>query len=117
MAPVGINHLCVAVCLTAVIITCNLPVSFGDQALDCCLEVGKHPIPKQILNGYREQVKGEGCNISAVVFSTWKGKYLCTPSNSDWVNELKNWVDKLLLQCKKNGFKGKRCQAMKSKLA
>ncbi|TSV94919.1 SEC14-like protein 2 [Bagarius yarrelli] len=68
-------------------------VSNGEQALDCCLKVSLHPIPKRIVVCYREQHRGEGCPINAVVFRTRKGRELCASPEEDWVIELMNAVD------------------------
>ncbi|KAI5088177.1 C-C motif chemokine 19-like precursor [Silurus meridionalis] len=68
-------------------------VSLGEQAVDCCLKVSHHPIPKRIVACYREQRKGEGCLISAVVFRTRKGRELCAPHDVDWVADVMNAVD------------------------
>ncbi|KAL7836844.1 hypothetical protein AOLI_G00281280 [Acnodon oligacanthus] len=113
MASVGVSSLCVALWLTGLILSSNLTVSFGDQAVDCCLSISNHPIPKQLLAGYRKQFKGEGCSIDAVLFRTKKNRVLCAPPDSPWVKERKNWLDKLLNHCQENGFKGKQCQGIK----
>ncbi|KAI4882301.1 hypothetical protein NFI96_011114 [Prochilodus magdalenae] len=113
MASTGVSCLCVALWLTGLFLSSNLTVSLGDQAVDCCLSVSNHPIPKNILTSYREQVKGEGCTIDAVIFNTIKGKKLCAPPDSKWVKHRKNYLD--VKQCNEN--KGKNCQAPKAKSA
>uniref|UniRef100_W5K112 Chemokine (C-C motif) ligand 19a, tandem duplicate 1 n=1 Tax=Astyanax mexicanus TaxID=7994 RepID=W5K112_ASTMX len=76
-------------------------------AMDCCLSVSHQVIPSNIVVRHRDQVKGEGCPISAVIFVTKKGKYLCAPSGEQWVNNLKTEVDRILHKCQKNNFKCK----------
>ncbi|KAG9261977.1 C-C motif chemokine 19a.1 [Astyanax mexicanus] len=115
MAPSGVRSLCVALWITAIIISSNVEVSLGDQAMDCCLSVSHQVIPSNIVVRHRDQVKGEGCPISAVIFVTKKGKYLCAPSGEQWVNNLKTEVDRILHKCQKNNFKGRRCHGMKLK--
>ncbi|KAL7839902.1 hypothetical protein SRHO_G00265600 [Serrasalmus rhombeus] len=113
MASAGVSSLCVALWLTGLILSSNLTVSFGDQAVDCCLSVSNQPIPRQILAGYTEQVKGDGCHIHAVLFRTKKNRVLCAPPDAPWIKDRKNWVDKQLKQCKEKEFKGKQCQNVK----
>ncbi|KAF7687263.1 C-C motif chemokine 20-like [Silurus meridionalis] len=93
MAQYNFISLCVGVWITAVILSINMDVSLGEQAVDCCLKVSHHPIPKRIVACYREQRKGEGCLISAVVFRTRKGRELCAPHDVDWVADVMNAVD------------------------
>ncbi|KAK2845427.1 hypothetical protein Q7C36_010281 [Tachysurus vachellii] len=93
MARCAFLSLCMGVWITAIIISINMDVSLGDQALDCCLKVSSHPIPKRIIACYREQRKAEGCLISAVVFRTRKGRDLCAPPDAQWVGELMDTVD------------------------
>ncbi|XP_036454830.1 C-C motif chemokine 20-like [Colossoma macropomum] len=88
-------------------------VPLGDQAVECCLSVNDLSIPHQVLVGYHKQLKEQGCSIDAVLFQTKKNKVLCAPPDAPWVKERMNWLDKELKKCQKNGFKGKRCQAMK----
>ncbi|MCI4392831.1 hypothetical protein PGIGA_G00150410 [Pangasianodon gigas] len=93
MARCGFFSLCVGVWITAVIMSITMDVSLGEQALDCCLKVSHHKIPKRIVACYQEQHKGDGCFINAVVFRTRKGRDLCAPPEADWVIDLKNVVD------------------------
>ncbi|KAL6465262.1 hypothetical protein MHYP_G00253950, partial [Metynnis hypsauchen] len=112
MASAGVSSLCVALWLTGLILSSNLTVSSGELAVDCCLSVSNHPIPRDLLVGYRVQLKGEGCLIDAVLFQTKKNKVLCAPPDSLWVKQRKNY-----LECRKNGFKEKHCKAMKPRSA
>ncbi|KAI1900448.1 hypothetical protein AGOR_G00050040 [Albula goreensis] len=91
---------------------CSSP-SQGELALDCCLKVSKHPIPKRIVNDYKVQVKGQGCDIEAIVFITKKDKRLCAPHGSVWVQELISAVIERKKWCKKNNFKHKGCRGIK----
>ncbi|KAF4074252.1 hypothetical protein AMELA_G00237480 [Ameiurus melas] len=109
MARCGFISLCVGVWITAVIMSISVDVSLGEQALDCCLKVSHHPIPKRIVACYLEQRKGDGCLISAVVFRTRKGRDLCAPPEADWVRELMNKVDARPVKKNKDDI----CQAMK----
>ncbi|KAK3514445.1 hypothetical protein QTP70_018257 [Hemibagrus guttatus] len=93
MARCGFLSLCMGAWIIIIISSINMDVSLGDQAVDCCLKVSSHPIPKRIVACYREQRKGDGCLISAVVFRTRKGRDLCAPPEADWVQELMNIVD------------------------
>ncbi|XP_036454975.1 uncharacterized protein LOC118827646 [Colossoma macropomum] len=112
MSSTGVSSLCVALWLTG-LLSSNWTVSFGDQAVDCCLSVRDLSIPHQVLVGYHKQLKENGCSIDAILFQTKKNKVLCAPPDAPWVKERMNWLDKELKKCQKNGFKGKRCQAMK----
>ncbi|KAM9446835.1 C-C motif chemokine 19-like [Clarias gariepinus] len=93
MARIGFINLCMCVWITAFIMSVNMDVCFGDQALDCCLKVSHHRIPKRIVACYREQRRTEGCLIDAVVFRTQKGRDLCAPPEVKWVIDLKTAVD------------------------
>ncbi|XP_072520933.1 C-C motif chemokine 19a.1 [Salminus brasiliensis] len=113
MATTGVSSLCVALWITGLILSSNLEMGLGDQALDCCLSVSNNSIPKYIVSSYREQFKDEGCPIDAVIFVTKKSRHLCAPSDPEWVINLRKDVDKTLLHCQKTNFKGKRCNGMK----
>ncbi|XP_062874187.1 C-C motif chemokine 19a.1 [Trichomycterus rosablanca] len=111
MAQMGITSLCVAVCIIGLILSSNLDVTVGEQALDCCLKVSHHKIPKKIVSCYHEQLRGDGCYIDAVVFRTRKGRDLCAPPNADWVSDLMDAVDAR----PKKKSKVKHCEDMKFK--
>ncbi|XP_053466257.1 C-C motif chemokine 19a.1 [Ictalurus furcatus] len=109
MARCGFISLCVGVWITAVIMSISVDVSLGEQALDCCLKVSHHRIPKRIVACYHEQRKGDGCLIDAVVFRTRKGRDLCAPSEADWVRELMKKVDERPVKKNKDDI----CQGIK----
>ncbi|NWW04598.1 CCL19 protein, partial [Oreocharis arfaki] len=64
------------------------PVHCGNNVLDCCLRTRETPIPWRIVQDYWLQLAQDGCNVSAAVFITMKGKHLCAPLHSPWVIRL-----------------------------
>ncbi|NWS74533.1 CCL19 protein, partial [Crotophaga sulcirostris] len=69
------------------------PVHGGNNVLDCCLRTSEIPIPRRIVQDYRVQLVQDGCNISAAVFITTKGKQLCAPLQALWVIRLQEKLD------------------------
>ncbi|XP_060762721.1 C-C motif chemokine 19a.1 [Neoarius graeffei] len=108
MARCNFLSLCVCVWITAVILSISVDVSLGGQALDCCLKVSPYYIPKHIVSCYREQRRGDGCSIDAVIFRTRKGRDLCAPYEAKWVKDLMKAVDTRAMKKSKNNL----CQSM-----
>uniref|UniRef100_A0A8C3UDH1 Chemokine interleukin-8-like domain-containing protein n=1 Tax=Catharus ustulatus TaxID=91951 RepID=A0A8C3UDH1_CATUS len=65
----------------------------GNNVLDCCLRTRETPIPARIVRDYWLQLVQDGCDISAAVFITTKGKRLCAPLHSPWVIRLQERLD------------------------
>ncbi|KAG5841013.1 hypothetical protein ANANG_G00195090 [Anguilla anguilla] len=101
-----------AFCLGLLCLFCCSSLTQGEQALDCCLKVSQAPIPKKIVKGYEKQVKGQGCDINAVVFTSLRNRKLCAPTNPSWVKDLMVAVDTKLKWCRERSFRPKRCQGL-----
>ncbi|XP_032874371.1 C-C motif chemokine 19-like [Amblyraja radiata] len=67
---------------------------WGNDAMDCCLEVSHKVIPRKIVAAYKVQGSNSGCRIQAVVFVTVKNRKLCAPHDARWVKNLMRWSDK-----------------------
>ncbi|KAJ8262949.1 hypothetical protein COCON_G00154060 [Conger conger] len=99
-------------CLWLLCLFCCSSLIQGELALDCCLKVGHNPIPKSIVKRYEKQVKGQGCNIDAVVFTSMQNFKLCAPADQSWVKALMINVDRKLKRCSKRNFQPKWCQGL-----
>ncbi|XP_023992926.2 C-C motif chemokine 19a.1 [Salvelinus sp. IW2-2015] len=85
------------------------------MAMDCCLSVSQREIPRHVVIGYQPQVRGQGCSIGAVVFTTRRGLKLCAPTDPTWVTDLMNFMDRLIKKCHETNFKAKHCKKLKHK--
>ncbi|XP_035246045.1 C-C motif chemokine 19-like [Anguilla anguilla] len=104
----------IAFCVSIFFLLCSSNVTRGELALDCCLKVSHAKIPTHIVRGYQRQVGGNGCDISAVVFFTRKGRNLCAPPGRPWVETLTAHLDKERKRCQDSAFKqGKRCRTLR----
>ncbi|XP_038598711.1 C-C motif chemokine 19 [Tachyglossus aculeatus] len=72
-----------------------------NDAVDCCLSVTPHPVPRHIVRSYRRLGPHDGCNLSATVFTTVKGQQLCAPVNVPWVRGLIRRLERLCSQWNK----------------
>uniref|UniRef100_A0AAV2MTI6 Chemokine interleukin-8-like domain-containing protein n=1 Tax=Knipowitschia caucasica TaxID=637954 RepID=A0AAV2MTI6_KNICA len=75
--------------LSAALCTAEIPV-------DCCLAVSKkRHLPGKLIQRYELQEAGSGCDISATVVHTIKGRQLCLPhpEGHPWVQKLLRIVD------------------------
>ncbi|KAI1905187.1 hypothetical protein AGOR_G00013550 [Albula goreensis] len=87
--------------------------AWGELALDCCLKVSHTEIPARIVRGFQRQVRGSGCDISAVVFITKKNLNLCAPPGTPWVENLINNLEKEYKKCQQVKFKRGRCKSLR----
>ncbi|KAM9544500.1 C-C motif chemokine 19a.1 isoform 1-T2 [Salvelinus alpinus] len=87
----------------------------GQMVMDCCLSVSQREIPRHVVIGYQPQVRGQGCSIGAVVFTTRRGLKLCAPTDPTWVTDLMNFMDRLIKKCHETNFKAKHCKKLKHK--
>ncbi|XP_056602432.1 C-C motif chemokine 19a.1 [Triplophysa dalaica] len=119
MISAHLPALSVILCALALIIYNTPADAQADSALDCCLKVSSQVIPKHVVLSYRNQIRGIGCTIDAVVFTTRKGRKLCAPSGNEaqWVEELTRFIDNRLKKCKAFKIQGKRCEGLKTKTA
>ncbi|XP_045890053.1 uncharacterized protein LOC123959811 [Micropterus dolomieu] len=91
-------------------ITCCCTVTWAQIPMDCCLSVKPtNPMDKKAFADYRQQIKGQGCPVNAMILVTRNGKKLCVPDNEPWIQEVVKHVDTLKKYCKKQNYKGKRC--------
>ncbi|KAK6312708.1 hypothetical protein J4Q44_G00160550 [Coregonus suidteri] len=90
-------------------------VTQGQMVMDCCLVVSQKEIPRRIVMGYQSQVRGQGCSINAVVFTTKRGLKLCAPTDPTWVTDLMKHMDRLINKCQETNFKAKHCKKLKPK--
>ncbi|XP_071011980.1 C-C motif chemokine 19a.1 [Oncorhynchus clarkii lewisi] len=90
-------------------------VTQGQMVMDCCLTVSQRAIPRHVVIGYQPQVRGQGCSISAVVFTTRRGLKLCAPTDPTWVTDLMNLMDRLIKKCHETNFKAKHCKKLMHK--
>ncbi|KAA0716814.1 Tectonic-2 Precursor [Triplophysa tibetana] len=102
MISAHLPALTVIFCALALIIYITPADAQADSAYDCCLKVGSQVIPKHVVLSYRNQIRGIGCTLDAVVFTTRKGRKLCAPSGNEaqWVEELTRFIDNRLKKCK-----------------
>ncbi|KAJ8285522.1 hypothetical protein GJAV_G00027800 [Gymnothorax javanicus] len=84
----------------------------GEPVLDCCLKVSHVEIPKRIVKSYENQVKGQGCDIDATVFTTRRNIKLCAPTEPSWVKALMATVDSKLKRCQQKNFQPKWCHGL-----
>ncbi|XP_036450866.1 C-C motif chemokine 19b [Colossoma macropomum] len=63
---------------------------------DCCLSTLDKTIPHKMVKSFYLQTVDKGCNVSATVFVTKKGRKLCAPplTKSDWVRKLTDRLKK-----------------------
>ncbi|XP_070760663.1 eotaxin-like [Enoplosus armatus] len=95
-------------------IACCCTVTLAQIPMDCCLNVKNKTIAKSAFGDYRQQIKGQGCSLSAMILVTRRGdKKLCVPDNEPWVQEVVKHVDFLKKYCKKHNYKGNRCLGVK----
>ncbi|XP_077334301.1 C-C motif chemokine 19-like [Lithobates pipiens] len=66
---------------------------------DCCLATNDKKIPYKLISNYKHQDMMSGCNVLAVVFKTHRNKYLCAPTDSDWVKKYMRCLDKKAKKC------------------
>ncbi|XP_062273020.1 C-C motif chemokine 21-like [Scomber scombrus] len=68
----------------------------GQVAIDCCLSTSNKHFPHQIVKSYIIQEAGKGCEISATILKSQRGKNICAPeaSKAQWVQDIINHVDK-----------------------
>ncbi|XP_008287539.1 C-C motif chemokine 19-like [Stegastes partitus] len=109
MAPWGDARLFLCI----LCITCCCSVIVAQVPMDCCLRVLNKTIERHIVADYKQQIRGEGCDIAATVFVSRRGRTLCVPPNEEWVKDLMKHVDDLKEKCKKLKYKGRRCVGVK----
>ncbi|XP_028917492.1 C-C motif chemokine 19 [Ornithorhynchus anatinus] len=85
------------------LLLCTAPWALGgtNDAVDCCLSVTPHPVPRHIVRAYRRLGPHDGCTLSATVFTTVKGQQLCAPVNVPWVRGLIRRLERLCSQWNK----------------
>ncbi|KAM7391108.1 hypothetical protein PAMP_021824 [Pampus punctatissimus] len=68
----------------------------GEIVVDCCLSTSNKHLPHSVLISYIIQEAGKGCDISATIFTTKKGRRLCVPpaSQETWVQDRITFLDK-----------------------
>ncbi|XP_033862162.3 C-C motif chemokine 19-like [Acipenser ruthenus] len=100
-----------ALFLCSFLLYCCSKAAYGDSNLvvDCCLRVSKSPIPIKIVKNYKEQGQQDGCDLTAVVFTTKGNKKLCAPSNEPWVDSLRAKIDKRSQFCRNHKQKNRMC--------
>ncbi|XP_036381814.1 C-C motif chemokine 20-like [Megalops cyprinoides] len=110
MAP-RISTLCF--CLLFLYCCC---LTQGELVLDCCLKVSDKEIPKSVIKGYHHQVKGQGCDISATIFTSKRGLKLCAPValTVEWVQTLITFHDNKMKWCSNRKFRPKSCNGLKA---
>nr|XP_020450731.1 C-C motif chemokine 19-like [Monopterus albus] len=109
MAPCGDAKLFFCI----LFITCCCTVTLAQIPMDCCLTVKNKEVAKALVADYRQQISGQGCAIDATILVTRNGRTLCVPADELWVQKLTIHVEKLKKLCKRNGYKGKRCNGVK----
>ncbi|XP_041094571.1 C-C motif chemokine 19-like isoform X2 [Polyodon spathula] len=85
--------------------------AYGDSNLvvDCCLRVSNTPIPIKIVKNYKKQGQQDGCDLTAVVFTTKGNRKLCAPPREPWVNSLIDKIDKRSQLCRNHKLKNRMC--------
>ncbi|XP_044052605.1 C-C motif chemokine 19a.1 [Siniperca chuatsi] len=109
MAPWGDAKL--FFCILFIIYCCT--ATLAQIPMDCCLTVKNKTIEKTVLADYHQQIKGQGCSLSAMILVTRRGRRLCVPDNEPWIQEVVKHVDILKKYCKNHSYKGNRCFGVK----
>ncbi|XP_068576948.1 monocyte chemotactic protein 1B-like [Cebidichthys violaceus] len=94
-------------------ITCCCTVTLAQIPMDCCLSVVNKTVHKQRIIDYRQQIRGQGCSIDAMILLTRGGKTLCVTAGEPWIQDVVRHVDALGKYCKKHNYKPKRCDKVK----
>ncbi|XP_027526259.1 C-C motif chemokine 21-like [Neopelma chrysocephalum] len=86
----------------------------GTSASDCCLKYSQRAVPIRVVTSYTLQGPESGCLLRAVVFTTRRGKKICSSPTDPAVQKTmknldkKNDKDKKKEQSQRSGGKPKR---------
>ncbi|XP_051660620.1 C-C motif chemokine 21-like [Manacus candei] len=84
------------------------------SASDCCLKNSQRAVPIHVATSYRVQGPESGCLLRAVVFTTKRGKKICSSPDDPAVQKVMKYVDKKNEKDKKNDKDKKKEQSQRS---
>ncbi|KAG7214336.1 hypothetical protein INR49_023153 [Caranx melampygus] len=76
--------------VAALLLLCSIicaEFAAAEVPVDCCKKASDSFLPRKVLQDYKIQEAGQGCDISATIFLTKGGKRLCIvhPNEQGWV--------------------------------
>lgn len=69
-------------------------VMHAEGLFGCCIAHFKTPIPVAVFKRFTIQSSGEMCEIDAIIFSTFKGRKVCTDPKDAWVKRAMRFLRK-----------------------